>query len=172
MQPHSSCLWHFPNPPCLHIHLRTRPFRHPAARACHNTWERESRRKQIADGGAHFSLKPRVKWVGAPVLQKESVLRGAMARTAARSKCHLHDSRAISGRAKQRTKNQLEQAGFQLSEMNSREKKKKLKYFANKSLSLTLKVHPHHDDVDDVDVQVIEPSSTDEKVHSILIRTR
>ena len=110
-----------PNPPCLHMHLRTRPFRHPAARACHNTWERESRRKQIADGGAHFSMKAviRVKWVGAPVLQKASVLRGAMARTAARSKCHLHDSRATSGRAKQRTKNQLEQAGFLLSEMNS-----------------------------------------------------
>ena len=70
---------------------------------------------------AHFSLKAVIggKWVGAPVLQKESVLRGAVARTAVRSKCHLHDSRAISGRAKQRTKNQLEQAGFLLSEMNS-----------------------------------------------------
>lgn len=51
VQPHSAFLWHFPNPPCLHIHLRARPFRHPAARACHNTWERESRRKQMADGG-------------------------------------------------------------------------------------------------------------------------
>ena len=71
----------------------------------------------------------RVEWVGAPVLQKESVLRGAVACTAARSKCHLHDSRAISGRAKQRTKNQLEQAGFLLSEMNSSGKKKNLKYF-------------------------------------------
>ena len=48
------------------------------------------------------------KWVGAPALQKESVLRGAVARTAARSKGHLHDSRATSGRAKQRTKYQLE----------------------------------------------------------------
>ena len=47
VQPHSAFLWHFPNPPCLHIHLRARPFRHPAARACHNTWERESRRKQM-----------------------------------------------------------------------------------------------------------------------------
>ena len=51
VQPHSSCLWHFPTPPRLHIHLRARPFRHPAARACHNTWGRESRRKQMADGG-------------------------------------------------------------------------------------------------------------------------
>lgn len=57
VQPHSSCLWHFPNPPCLHMHLRTRPFRYPAARACHNTWERESRRKQMADGGKRI-LKP------------------------------------------------------------------------------------------------------------------
>lgn len=57
VQPHSAFLWHFPNPPCLHMHLRTRPFRHPAARACHNTWERESRRKQMADGGKRI-LKP------------------------------------------------------------------------------------------------------------------
>lgn len=47
VQPHSAFLWHFPNPPCLHMHLHARPFRHPAARACHNTWERESRRKQM-----------------------------------------------------------------------------------------------------------------------------
>lgn len=45
VQPHSSCLWHFPNPPHLHPRLRARPFRHPAARACHNTWEKESKRK-------------------------------------------------------------------------------------------------------------------------------
>lgn len=179
VQPHSSCLWHFPNPPCLHMHLRARPFRHPAARACHNTWERESRRKQMADGGAHFHWQSsiRVKWVGAPALQKTSVLRGAVARTAARSKCHLHDSRAISGRAKQRTKNQLEQAGFLLCEMNSSGKKNNLKVLlricglrqANTSLSslsrfirtMTMSI-----------CRLLNPVQPVKKVHSILIRTR
>ena len=78
--------------------------------------ERAEENRWLMEESAFFI---RVKWVGAPALQKESVLRGAVARIAVQSKCHLHDSRAISGRAKQRTKNQLEQAGFLLSEMNS-----------------------------------------------------
>lgn len=47
-----------PNPPRLHMHLRTRPFRHPAARACHNTWGREGRRKQMLMEVRIFHRKP------------------------------------------------------------------------------------------------------------------
>ena len=74
--------------------------------------KREQKKTDAEESAFFIEAVIRVKWVGAPALQKESVLRGAVACTAARSKCHLHDSRAISGRAKQRTKNQLEQAGF------------------------------------------------------------
>lgn len=117
VQPHSSCLWHFPNPPRLHLtcargHLGTPQPVHATTRGK----ERAEENRWLMEESAFFI---RVKWVGAPALQKESVLRGAVARIAVQSKCHLHDSRAISGRAKQRTKNQLEQAGFLLSEMNS-----------------------------------------------------
>lgn len=122
VQPHSSCLWHFPNPPRLHLtcargHLGTPQPVHATTRGK----ERAEENRWLMEESAFFI---RVKWVGAPALQKESVLRGAMARTAARSKCHLHDSRATSGRAKLRTKNQLEQQAFSFSEMNRVEKKK------------------------------------------------